>query len=74
MLDFQFTRTVRSKHWRAVRKESTGGVADEEVIPVVIVVTGCWVLVGSIRLHDPMPGASELDLRAKSSLKYPTTE
>ena len=55
-------------------KESTGGVADEEVIPIVIVVTGCWVLVGSIRLHDPMPGASEVDLRAKSSLKYPTAE
>lgn len=33
---------------------------------------GCWL--APIRLHDPMPGASELDLRAKSSLKYPTTE
>lgn len=54
---------VHSRQWspgtRAQRETTTptGAAADEKVIASLTVAVGCWVLVGSVTLCGPMPGA-----------------
>lgn len=49
------TVTVESRHQSALRKESTGAVADEVVKRIIVMALRCCVMVGSVRPQGPTP-------------------